>query len=340
MPWNQWVDNLLKPPARVFPQLVLDLFAGCGGLALGFEAIGFMTVGYELRPDAAQTYTANLRGTCVVEKIHPGSALPDAAVVMGGPPCQPFSTGGKRRADQDERNGFPAFLDAVRRIKPELALLENVRGLTVGDRRAYFLRTLDELRGMDYLVDYVELDAADFAVPQRRHRVFVAAHHGGFEFPKPPGGKMVSAGTALAGVLDSQPQSPRWLSARMDAYVAKYEEASRCRRPRDLHLDLPARTLTCRNLGGATGDMLRIKLDDGRRRRLEVREAARLQSFPDWFEFDGSVTSQLEQIGNAVPPLLARAIAAQVVGYLRGRDLKMERRYAPASVSADVLPRR
>lgn len=337
VPWNQWVDDLLKPPPRVFPQLVLDLFAGCGGLALGFEAVGFATAGYELFSDAACTYESNLRGTCAVEKLHPGVDLPDATVIIGGPPCQPFSTGGKRRADQDERNGFPAFLDAVRRIQPELALLENVRGLTVGDRRTYFLRTLEELRAMGYVVDHTELNAANFSVPQRRHRVFVAAHRGGFEFPKPPGGRLVTAGTALGALLVSEPEFPRWLTERMDAYVAKYEEASKCRRPRDLHLDLPARTLTCRNLGGATGDMLRIKLDDGRRRRLEVREAARLQSFPDWFDFHGSLTSQLEQIGNAVPPVVARAIAAQAVLYLKRRGLKMERRYGPLSLSADPL---
>lgn len=81
-------------------------------------------------------------------------------------------------------------------------------------------------------------------------------------------------------------------------------------RPRDLHLDKrPARTVTCRNLAGATGDMHRVVLPDGRRRRLTVREGARLQSFPDWFEFQGSEASQYKQIGNAVPPLMAYEIA-------------------------------
>jgi len=102
----------------------------------------------------------------------------------------------------------------------------------------------------------------------------------------------------------------------MDAYVAKYEKASNCITPRDLHLDRPSRTVTCRNLAGATGDMHRLVLDDGRRRRLTVREAARLQSFPDWFEFIGSETSTFNQVGNAVPPMLAYAIASSFKDHL------------------------
>ena len=82
-------------------------------------------------------------------------------------------------------------------------------------------------------------------------------------------------------------------------------------------MDRPARTLTCRNLAGATSDMHRIKLPDGRRRRITVREAARLQSFPDWFEFSGGLESQFTQIGNAVPPLFAYQMAQSIVQYLK-----------------------
>ena len=82
--------------------------------------------------------------------------------------------------------------------------------------------------------------------------------------------------------------------------------------PRDLHLDKPARTVTCRNLGGATADMLRLRLPSGNRRRLTVREGARLQGFPDWYEFSGTEYEQYEQIGNAVPPLMGLAMARQV----------------------------
>jgi DNA (cytosine-5)-methyltransferase 1 len=112
------------------------------------------------------------------------------------------------------------------------------------------------------------------------------------------------------------PEHTKWLTPSMDAYIAKYEEASCCKNPRDLHYDRPARTVTCRNLAGATGDMHRIRLPDGRRRRITVREAARLQSFPDWFEFTGSETEQYYQIGNAVAPFFAKALAKSVIDYL------------------------
>jgi DNA (cytosine-5)-methyltransferase 1 len=119
----------------------------------------------------------------------------------------------------------------------------------------------------------------------------------------------------------------------MDKYVAKYEKASLCKRPRDLHLDKPARTLTCRNLAGATGDMHRIKLPDGRRRRLLLREAARLQSFPDWFEFSGTETSCLNQVGNAVSPLFAFNLAGVVGNYLRS-----SKRLSASEIESNSLP--
>lgn len=99
--------------------------------------------------------------------------------------------------------------------------------------------------------------------------------------------------------------------------MAAYEKKSQLVTPRDLHLDRPARTVTCRDPAGATSDMHRVRLPDGRRRRLTVGEGARLQSFPDWFMFSGTETDMYNQIGNAVPPLFARALARSVIACLR-----------------------
>ena len=116
----------------------------------------------------------------------------------------------------------------------------------------------------------------------------------------------------LVDVLNRVHDEGKILTPRQDEYIAVYEKKSNCINPRDLYPDRPARTLTCRNLAGCTSDMQRVRLKDGRRRRLVVREAARLQSFPDWFEFDGSEIKQFNQIGNAVPPLMAYRLALQV----------------------------
>ena len=142
---------------------------------------------------------------------------------------------------------------------------------------------------------------------------------GGFRKALCPENHAFTAGKAFGEMAHSIPQNAKFLTPSMDEYVAKYEKKSQCIRPRDLHLDQPSRTVTCRNLNGATGDMLRVRLPDGRRRRLTVREGARLQSFPDWFEFCGTEGSQFNQVGNAVPPLLAKAIANSVQAYLKSR---------------------
>jgi DNA (cytosine-5)-methyltransferase 1 len=152
------------------------------------------------------------------------------------------------------------------------------------------------------------LNAVNYGVPQNRERLFVFGHRAKFHFPKPLH-KKVTVGEAIGDIMFTTPPESKYFTASMDTYVAKYEKASACINPRDLYSDKPARTLTCRNLAGATGDMQRVRLKDGRRRRLLHREAARLQSFPDWFEFSGNETQRFNQIGNAVPPLLAYQLA-------------------------------
>jgi DNA (cytosine-5)-methyltransferase 1 len=316
---------LKRPKPRADAPLALDLFAGCGGLALGFEAAGFRTLGFEMDADACRTYAQNLHGECREVFLEPGMDLaPKADLIIGGPPCQPFSVGGLQEGSKDSRDGFPVFLDAVRRYRPKLALFENVRGMMYSNK-AYLEQIIERLEGLGYIVEDQILNAVQYGVPQRRERLVVVAHKGGWEYPKPEAFGF-TAGDAIGDLIASTPDNPKYLTASMDAYVAKYEKASKCVRPRDLHLDDSSRTVTCRNLNGATGDMLRVRLEDGRRRRLTVREGARLQSFPDWFQFEGAEGSQYNQVGNAVPPLMAKAIGLAVARYL---DLPDSARSAP-----------
>ncbi len=307
------VEQELKIPRRERGLVALDLFAGCGGLALGFEAAGFRTIGYEQDADCCATYVRNLGSPCRQVTLTPGHADLDAAdVIIGGPPCQPFSVNGRKSGQlgkRDPRNGIPAFLDAVRRIRPKLVVIENVRGLADARNAGYLRRIKVELEELKYGVEWRLLSAADFGVPQKRVRLFIVGSRKPFLFPAPNVDRYVTAEEALGQAAWTKTVLAKTLTQAMDRYIDGYETKCECVRPRDLHPELPSRTLTCRNLSGATADMLRIKLRNGARRRLTVREAARLQSFPDWFEFEGTEASQFEQIGNAVPPLLAKAVA-------------------------------
>jgi DNA (cytosine-5)-methyltransferase 1 len=312
-----YLDTLKEKLARPasFQYDAIDLFAGCGGLSLGFEACGIRTSGYEMESDYANTYSCNIAGSCKCKRLELGEEYPSAQIVIGGPPCQPFSVGGKQLGLQDSRDGFPVFIEAVKKVDPDIWIFENVRGLLYRNKR-YFEEILTRLKELNYVVEYQLLNAVGFGVPQNRERLVVVGHRGKFQFPKETPVR-VTAGEALGELATSIPDDAKFLTPSMDEYVANYEKASKCVNPRDLYLDRPARTLTCRNLAGATGDMHRVRLPDGRRRRITVREAAHLQSFPDSFEFSGTETSQYYQVGNAVPPLFAYAIASSVVEYLK-----------------------
>lgn len=310
--YSQYIDGLLKPKVQE-PAVVLDLFAGCGGLSLGFEAVGFRTIGFEMVDEAVDTYNRNLKGKCYNQFLEVGFNYPEEEnidIIIGGPPCQPFSRFGNQKGMEDARDGFPIFIDAVRRLQPKVFLFENVANI-LGRHKWYLDLIVQELQNLGYIVEYKVLNAVDYGVPQRRERLICVGHRASFHFPAIEREKRTVAEAIGDTMLSHEPES-KILTSRQDEYIAVYEKKSHCVNPRDLYPDRPARTITCRNLAGATSDMQRVRLADGRRRRLTYREAARLQTFPDWFEFSGTETKQFYQIGNAVPPLLAYKIAQQV----------------------------
>lgn len=314
MSYEEKINRLLVPK-KIKKYTVLDLFAGCGGLSLGFEANNFKTTGYEMNPDACATYSQNLIGDCKNVKLSNSYDFPSADVLLGGPPCQPFSVNGNQLGLNDVRNGFPICISAVQKTQPKLFLFENVKGLLYRNKW-YLENVISELECMGYTVKAELLNAKYFEVPQNRERVFIVGYKKGeFVFPKEKS-KIITAGDALGSMAGKSPKGSRFLNAKMNEYIRKYEIASKCTTARDLHLDKPARTLTCRNLAGSTGDMHRLKMPSGRRRRLNYIEAMRLQSFPDTYRFCGNETSVFNQIGNAVPPMMSYHIAKAVKKYL------------------------
>ena len=307
--WHSWLHEALpKPNVPSGAPVVLDLFAGCGGLALGFEVQGFRSIGYEMRKAAVATYSANLTGDCNEVFLELGKPHDAADVIIGGPPCQPFSQFGYQLGKRDRRNGFPVFLDAVDRIRPKLAIIENVRGVLYRNKD-YLRSVVGELERFGYAVETRILNSVHYGVPQNRERIVIVASTVGWSWPEPLVTAPITVGVALGDMAYQERHDSLYLTPGMDTYIAEYERRSHCVTPRDLHLDRPSRTVTCRNLGAATSDMLRLRMPGGRRRRLTVREGARLQGFPDWFEFAGNEYEQYEQIGNAVAPLLGLALA-------------------------------
>lgn len=344
---------------------VIDLFAGVGGLSLGFEMAGFeVALANEFDPSIAEAYEKNRPGTkMIVEDI---TALPvdetfgpyegKVTAVIGGPPCQGFSQKGSRKSINDPRNFlFRYYFEVVKRVKPKYFVIENVPNLLTTEG-GYFKGEIIELfSGIGYAVSCGVLCAADFGVPQDRRRTCILGKLGATEpisLPK-PNGVHTTVWDAISDLsyLESGegteeqgyrcvPQSDyqRMLRAGSDElcnHVATRHSkvtlerlemiAPECGKemlPEEHHTksiysgtwcrmkkDGIAKTITTRYDTPSSGEFTHPYLN----RAITTREAARIQSFPDTFHFYGSKSSQMKQVGNAVPPLLGKAIAERIL---------------------------
>jgi len=323
----------------------LDIFCGAGGLSLGLEAAGVKVVaGVEVDHDAAATWAL----------CHPRAELArtDARrvawrrfdgvdLVVGGPPCQPWSTGGLRLGEQDERDGWPAFLEALACLRPRAFLAENVSGLTEGAMRPRWWSLLGELARLGYTVSAKVLNAADYGVPQRRRRCIVVGIRDGdrFEFPEPGFGPGRARPWRPAGsVVHPHPvgepnRSPVTYAARPDLRRDPYAGHLFNGGGRPIAPDRPAPTLLASMGGNKTpwldtanvvpayhahllsGGPPRSGQVPGAR-RVTVQEAALLQGFPRWVCLVGRRSSQYRQVGNAVPPPLAEVLGRALLAQL------------------------
>lgn len=317
---------------------LIDLFAGAGGLSLGLHAAGFSPVAaVEIDRDACDTYAALLSDAdllpTAIERIDFRKYRNRVDVVAGGPPCQPFSSGGKRRGEADARNGLPEFLRAVKEIQPVAFLMENVPGLTQGSACVYFDSFVDEIRDLGYSVACDVLNAADYGVPQKRRRLFVVGLRGAmFTFPSPTHGPEVSKPHVSASAIISRDghrgdENPSRIiyAKRPDLRPSPYDGHLFNGGGRPIDLSKPCPTILASAGGNKTHfvDTQRLvpdyhaQLRRGGRprtgaltggRRLTVQESAAVQTFPRRARFFGSRSSQYSQVGNAVPPRLALVI--------------------------------
>ncbi|MHA7899621.1 MAG: DNA cytosine methyltransferase [Henriciella sp.] len=378
----------------------IELFAGAGGLALGAEKAGFRPIKVvEFNKDCSNTLKLNRKKRNGSINQWPSEVDRDvrdqvyfqlqgkADLVSGGPPCQPFSMGGRHNAQADARDMFPEAVRAVREARPKAFLFENVKGLTRASFSAYFeyirlqlshpqvdakadedwsahLQRLQRHHTShaddsdDYRVVTQVLNAADYGVPQQRHRVFfvgIRADLGReYSFPQPTHSKQALLQSILSGDYAKKTGAntaklalPRTIKDRLNsnqptqleatletpwrtvrealADLPKATEQATDEWPNHVlrrgaksypghtgsDIDFPAKALKA-GVHGVPGGENMLRNANGTVRYFTVRESARLQTFPDDFEFTGSWSEAMRQLGNAVPVKLSEAVASQL----------------------------
>ncbi|MCP4248949.1 MAG: DNA cytosine methyltransferase [bacterium] len=326
----------------------LDLFSGAGGLTLGLKESGIEPIAaVECRAEAAETYkkhTPDANHYCTdIREVEFSKYRGAAPLVYGGPPCQPFSTGGLRKGTSDKRNMIPAFLAAVEAVKPEVVLMENVPGLAVASRIHYLHDVLGQLTKLGYQTSYRVLNAAHYGVPQKRRRLFViATRDRAFWFPKPthgPGTGTPMVPTSTVVHLDSPigepPDCPVVYAKYPDPRPSPYAGQLYNGGGRPIDLSAPCHTILASAGGYKThwvdteeiAPRYNRHLRNGGKpwegavpgaRRLTIEESALIQTFPSRMSFAGSRSAQYTQVGDAVPPLLATILGQALLRQLNG----------------------
>jgi len=381
----------------------IELFTGAGGLAIGISNAGFRhQATIECNKDACFTILSNQqRGIQVVADWPVFQAdvsqfdfttlkiKGEIDLLAGGPPCQPFSFGGKHRGWDDSRDMFPQFFRAVRELKPKAILVENVKGLLRSSFSKYFqyiilqltypeivqkpdedwvehlsrleqYHTVGSHDGLSYRVVFRNLNAADYGIPQKRDRVFIVGFRCDlgveWSFPTPthsqeamlwqqwvtgvywerhpvPHSKRPEVPSKQYSSIDNlqsslfPPKTLPWRTVRdaiWDLPVPGSEESSSSvlnhvfipgakKYPGHTGspLDEPAKTLKA-GVHGVPGGENMLAFHTGEVRYFTVREAARLQTFPDEYFFPHCWTQTMRQLGNAVPVALAFVIASSI----------------------------
>jgi DNA (cytosine-5)-methyltransferase 1 len=314
--------------------VAISTFAGMGGGALAAARSGYQVKSFDFDKDAHATLTANgCIAVCADVADVNWAPYSGADLLVGGPPCQSFSAAGLQTGESDPRNAIPAFLRAVRDVRPRVFIMENVRGLTFAKNRPYLDSVLASLRALGYTVDWRVLNAADFGVPQTRQRVFVVGRlDGPVVWPLPthadgggPGLRpWVSLLEALPGlspdaVIVSNYGTGGDPKARGIRTATQPAATVTTKSDRNVWRLRPATTV----VGSFGADVIAgpgYRTAGGPSRQnapgsVKVSQADRkiLQGFPPSWKIKGSKTSIDRQLGNACPPALLQAvITAQV----------------------------
>ncbi len=389
------VQNLLNSPNT--RPIAVDLFAGAGGMTLGFEQAGFdVLAAVEIDPIhcAVHQYNfpfsrifcydiASLSGDSIRQHSKIGDRPID--VIFGGPPCQGFSLIGKRLLEDPRNQLIFHFLRLVNELQPKFFVLENVKGMAAGKHQQFLEELINKFANSGYHVQqpYQVLNAADYGVPQKRERLFLIGAQMDLPLPEYPDQFYRPLETKLTSTSSSLLQTPTVWDALQDLpEVENYPELNQqdwievefnsasyygqimqgktvldndYSYPRLYPNNLLTSSLRTQHtpasikrfkatLPGKTEPVSRFhKLDKNglcntlragtpssrgahtsarpihpvTPRCITVREAARLHSYPDWFRFHVTKWHGFRQVGNSVPPLLAKAVASEIINKLK-----------------------
>lgn len=299
----------------------IEFCAGAGGQALGLEQAGFRhSALVEIEPDYAKTLTINrpLWDVRVADmNAFDGRPFEGMDLLAGGLPCPPFSVAGKQLGENDERNLFPAALRLVDEIKPKAIMIENVKGFLSPVFEAYRLRLRSDFKKLGYHLDWRLLNASDFGVTQLRPRVVIVGLRSdlvdAFDWPEvfphnpPTVGEMLKDLMAENGWAGAE----RWARQANDIAPTIVGGSKKHGGP-DLG---PTRARQAWAALGVEGRSLATEAPAANfcgLPRLTVRMVARIQGFPDDWQFYGRKTTAYRQVGNAFPPPVARAVANNI----------------------------
>jgi DNA (cytosine-5)-methyltransferase 1 len=321
----------------------VSVFCGGGGLDLGFTASGFKPLfSSDVVPAFCETIHQNLgdhivephditelSGKVVVERVEQS-----VDVVIGGPPCQSFSILGSRRSTDDPRGQLVyQYARFIKEIGPRAFLFENVPGILTVNKGADWRELLRFFEGeTGYHIKWTKLNAVWYGVPQYRQRIIAVGFRKEEDFKRfswpekkfsesweQPELGMLSPRTSGLAFEDVDGLPNHVLREHCERVVNRYSQVPPGGRDRKDHTDRvhPERPSGTVLVGSGAGGG-RPFIHPNEHRHITVREAARLQSFPDWWIFAGGPTAAYRQVGNAVPPLMAMSIAKQIAKSIKG----------------------
>lgn len=294
---------------------VVSLFSGCGGTDLGFLNAGHDLVwSNDIDKWACTSYEANLGIAPKIGDISKISSFPYAEILVGCYPCQGFSIYGTREYKDSRNFLYLHFLRALRKTKPKFFMTENVKGLLFGYGQDILKDMILKFKGTGYQIQWKLVNAKDYGAPQDRERVIIVGRRDDllrkYELPEPTHGEGRKPYVTLKDAIGDFPKADK-VDVFDSSFSSHYMSRNRKRKWDQVSFTIQAsgRHAPLHPSGGPMHFVSQDKYRFGRdpNRRLSYRECAAIQTFPRRFKFEGPLSKKYQQIGNAVPPALAKA---------------------------------